>query len=372
MISIDFLQMGLTVLASWFVLLVVLSWMMALLYPLCRQALKHLPIYTRSFSYLVYCLVPVLTATFTLGFYAFPEAIAPLISSHCHDVNCSPHRPYTPISAPLGGGTLLLIIIVMLAFGLWLLRQLLVSHRYLQALSALSSTVTPSSTAPDASTSQWARVKKNLPSNLLSKEQPSFKEIPTSHPIAWCAGLWQPQVFISRKLRESLSPEQLVMLLAHEYAHASRKDGLRKWLLNIATHVWPTAIKGTFRQRFNNDIEIIADLTAMGDQPSVEQERWIHQAAMHCCSMMPNDTTPRAEPRDNTLGHQEHASSAHWQATENRVEELKKQRQLLCPTHRRRRLGKAIAICGLLFTLWLIVTLGLMVVGHPLIEWVFQ
>ena len=44
--------------------------------------------------------------------------------------------------------------------------------------------------------------------------------------FAWTVGIWRPVILVSRGLRESLSPEELQVVLAHEQAHASGRDNL--------------------------------------------------------------------------------------------------------------------------------------------------
>jgi len=44
--------------------------------------------------------------------------------------------------------------------------------------------------------------------------------------FAWTAGIWRPVIVVSQGLRESLAPEELGVVLAHEEAHASGHDNL--------------------------------------------------------------------------------------------------------------------------------------------------
>lgn len=54
----------------------------------------------------------------------------------------------------------------------------------------------------------------------------------TQLPLALCAGVWSPRVFISHGLLPLLSDDQLQVVLAHEQAHARRKDAMRLMIAN--------------------------------------------------------------------------------------------------------------------------------------------
>lgn len=364
----DFLQLSVTLLASWGVLILLLSWGLALLFPVVRPCLQWLPVQSRAFSYLVYSLMPCLTASIILGFYTFPEVASRLVARHCHDVHCLPHLPHAPIVAPLGHGTVWLTMIGILLLALITIKQLLLSQRYLTALRGLSQTISSSERLLSKQPLPPKSEKSSLFHRLINKRayfsaQPIVQEIPTDKPIAWCVGLWRPQVFISRQLRESLTAPQLNMLLAHEFAHASRKDSLRKWLLNITTQPWPKAIKNRIRREFGNDIEIIADLIAIGNGSVGDNEQWLHQAAINCCGL----TFKNQKPDQCSSGTHE----KHLQATQVRVLELKKQqRDLASKTFFNKITTSGIYVFFMIG--WLCVLLSLMHYYHFFIEWLFR
>ncbi len=51
--------------------------------------------------------------------------------------------------------------------------------------------------------------------------------------FAWTVGIWRPVILVSRGLRESLSPEELQVVLAHEQAHAAGRDNLLLFVSRI-------------------------------------------------------------------------------------------------------------------------------------------
>lgn len=69
---------------------------------------------------------------------------------------------------------------------------------------------------------------------MLQGAKPEGKKayhlIPWNKPAAFTTGFWAPQIFISRALRQSVSPEQLQIILAHEQGHVRRRDCLRNYL----------------------------------------------------------------------------------------------------------------------------------------------
>ena len=81
--------------------------------------------------------------------------------------------------------------------------------------------------------------------------------------FAWTVGIWRPIILVSRGLRESLSAEELGVVLAHEQAHASGRDNL----ILLVSHVINSALlffPGMTRAHagVRRSVEISADATA--------------------------------------------------------------------------------------------------------------
>ena len=79
-------------------------------------------------------------------------------------------------------------------------------------------------------------------------------------PFAFTAGLVQPSVYLSTGLREALSASDLAIVLAHECAHARRRDALVTW---AAAWLGALHLPGTGRR-------IAADLHAACEQAADE------------------------------------------------------------------------------------------------------
>ncbi|WP_433443588.1 M56 family metallopeptidase [Nonomuraea sp. CA-141351] len=83
-----------------------------------------------------------------------------------------------------------------------------------------------------------ARSVARLPQTTLAwPDSPRAALLPTGEPLAFCAGMLRPRVYVSAGLTETLSGDELDAVLCHEAAHARRRDPLRRVLMNAATDV---------------------------------------------------------------------------------------------------------------------------------------
>jgi beta-lactamase regulating signal transducer with metallopeptidase domain len=64
--------------------------------------------------------------------------------------------------------------------------------------------------------------------------------VETAQPVCFAAGLFRPRVLLSRGLFEALNPHERAVVLAHERAHARRRDALLASLVRALALVhWP-------------------------------------------------------------------------------------------------------------------------------------
>lgn len=90
-----------------------------------------------------------------------------------------------------------------------------------------------------------------------------------SSPLLAVAGIFQPQVFVSRNIAERLSPDELRAALAHEIAHASSFDNLKQLLLRTTRAPrWLAALHAA-DAGWSNAAEIAADHEALACGASV-------------------------------------------------------------------------------------------------------
>jgi hypothetical protein len=57
------------------------------------------------------------------------------------------------------------------------------------------------------------------------------RELATGVPIAAVIGWRRPQVFVSRGILDACTADELLAILAHEAAHASARDNVKRWLI---------------------------------------------------------------------------------------------------------------------------------------------
>jgi Zn-dependent protease with chaperone function len=61
--------------------------------------------------------------------------------------------------------------------------------------------------------------------------------LPCDRVLAATVGLFNPQIYVSKKMRTDLSSGQFRAVMAHERAHVNRRDGLVKLLARLAAHL---------------------------------------------------------------------------------------------------------------------------------------
>ncbi|MBW0106059.1 M56 family metallopeptidase [Pseudonocardia sp. KRD291] len=86
----------------------------------------------------------------------------------------------------------------------------------------------------------------------------------TSGQLAFCAGLWRPRLYVSLGAVQRLAADELAAVLAHEDAHARRRDPLRGLLRRAAADVLffaPLARHWDHRRRLR--AELVADRAAV-------------------------------------------------------------------------------------------------------------
>jgi hypothetical protein len=200
----------------------------ALLYPSLRRGSAALSAASAADLCLLWGLMPPVAASAVTVLVLTPALSAPLIPLHCHGLNCAPHPPLVEthptlrvaMAAVTGG--LALALCTAVALLAWRLQ------RRMRALLFLSRTAATQ----------------------------LYQVIEGAEPAAWCIGWWRPQVYVTRSMLDTLSAQELKVVLEHEYAHQRRRDNLRRAALAIATVLWP----GNRRQRLLNDCQVAAEM----------------------------------------------------------------------------------------------------------------
>jgi len=286
---------------GWLVLTVAAGLASALLYPLVRGTLAGLAAAPRANALLAYGLSAPLAAALVVALLLHPELLA-LAPAHCHGELCGPHLPLLGQGSQLGG---LLV---------WASPALLAL-----ALAMLAGTL-------------LARQRRQRVLRSLSRHSPGhrWRLVDGARPLAWCEGLWRPEVYLSRGLVKQLDRQGLAVVLAHEEAHAARRDNLRKAVLAWSTRPWPRRLRKLVR----------ADLALASEQACDRA------AASRLGDLRPVATTLRRLGDGSGLA--------------NRLSAL--------ASHDNRRSG-TLAGWGLLAGLALAQLGMLALAGHPLLEW---
>ena len=113
--------------------------------------------------------------------------------------------------------------------------------------------------------------------------------IPLEEPCAFVIGFVRPQVVVSRGLRTCLSEAELEIILAHERAHARRRDPLRQLLASIGLLWHVPGISARLHGTFRLCQELIADRAAVSK--SADKQR-VANTLVRYAQLRPRMTMP--------------------------------------------------------------------------------
>jgi hypothetical protein len=228
----------------WLAVALLASQASALAYAAFRRALAGCRASYRTVLTLAYGAMPPLMAMLAVCLMNYPGWDGILVPAHCHAGSCAPHAPEFA-GTSLGGVALISGASLALSAGLLaMLHGLRAGRRKLTTLSALS----------------------------VQDGLRDYRVLDSPALVAWCCGLFRPQVYVSRGLLQRLTPQQLQAVLAHENAHRARHDNLRTWLLHSITVAWPPRSRRRIRRDFSADTELVCDSVAalqVGDRSQV-------------------------------------------------------------------------------------------------------
>jgi len=236
-----------TILAAsliWLATFVFAAWSGSLLFSVFRATAKLTPPHNRSGFFVLYALLPALASTAVTTTLYFPGLADMFLPAHCHSGDCAAHAPQFAVNAAYGAmyAAIGIILIGMLFF--LPLRQLLRHSRKAAILKRLST------------------------SSAQLDFQYDVHIVENDTPLAWCDGLIRPRVFVSRGLLEKTDSNELEIVLAHERAHAERRDNLARLLIDWSTRVWPSRIRRNLFEDFGAAIEHACDYAAAsGSEP---------------------------------------------------------------------------------------------------------
>jgi hypothetical protein len=189
----------------------------------------------RAACRLAYGLLPLLVASAVVVLLNRPSLAGLLVPEHCHGMACGDHVPAlqdgsraSGALAAFGGLTLLAGISGLAALALHALGRL----RLVRRLTRLTESAGP------------------------------YRVVDSPGTIACCIGLWRPQILVSQGVLDILEADELAAVLAHERAHAVRRDNLQRFILHAATRFWPARIRERIRAQHAVDAEQACDRMA--------------------------------------------------------------------------------------------------------------
>ncbi|MEQ9451306.1 MAG: M56 family metallopeptidase [Pseudomonadales bacterium] len=194
----------------WLVATLLSSLLTSLFYSVLRRLVGRFDVFTRAWSTLFLALSAPLVGLSAVLIYFFPAGAQLFVIPHCHAAACDIHAPLFSASSL---GSIGLFVVTSLILGACLIGiagMLRAARRRLSTLFLLA---------------------RQVPS-------PGYMVVESEQLFAWCCGLLRHEVVVSRALLKRLDAAQLQVVLAHEQAHATRFDNLRKLLARLATTFW--------------------------------------------------------------------------------------------------------------------------------------
>ena len=305
---------------AWTASSLILSWLLAYIYPLLRPWILKLSAVSASQIILFVSLLPVITVSSVLLLYSQPALNAYLVEDHCHGEICGPHWLFLPTSSSISTGIEIVVIALLLIFSITIIRQSIKGHKYWQLLRGLT------------------EKQSHLP----------YRVVNTQRPTAWCAGLWNTEIYMTQGLIDKLSPEQIRIVWAHEHCHGINKDNLRKSLVYWFTLHWPRKAKHAIGRDLSDQLELSCDLAAVHSLHGMQEfEQTINLLEKYCS-------------RDEPLTDYKVKERAEQLRVElKKVDELSQLSVLK---------SWLISIASMvIFAVWLIIIAGLL---HPILEWI--
>ena len=318
-------------LSSWVVVLWLLSWVFARAYPVLGRLLNQANAQHAAFVTLLYGLMAPLAASAAVLIWLWPEFGFSIITDHCHGLDCHPHRLQVTLSTVPAMVKVCLLLTV-----------------FLGACATMAL--------------QWrsGRNKLKMLNRLASATEGPYKILDSNQALAWSTGFLKPQIMVSRGLAQTLTKEQMSLVLAHEHAHFQRKDNLRKGLMHWATVAWPKTQRLAIRRALNEYTEQACDWLAVQCQPRSSQPR---SKGVQGITAAMIETLNKCSVFSAHCANPEQAA-----AYERRVNHLHHLgRAPDSDSHR----GPKAHWLPMLFTcgLWLIAALVTVHTGHPVLEW---
>jgi len=196
----------------------VLSTVISAIYPVIKGVLPIAP-KPRATILLLLCTIPLLAS---VAITVLEFTAEKLVEPHCH-AECAAHVPVVPNEA-IGWGFLILAAFLLTPALFRLCRHVAREKRLARLLGAV---------AP--------------------RTCGSIRLIDSNEPLAFCAGVFAPTVFVSQGLVRNCSSDELQAIVEHEQAHGRRHDNLQRWMVSLGT------FPSLSRRRLLSDFRLAAE-----------------------------------------------------------------------------------------------------------------
>ncbi len=218
------------------------GWLTGLLLPLLLRLMNGGAPHPRTRLLMTSALTPAIVTFWVVFLLLHPQLAGVLFHDHCHGDVCGPHIPQIGASSLSGVILAALVTFAGLVVILILSQQLQHQRLRLLAMQQLSSDITG----------------------------PRYRLIESPLPLAWCAGLWKPQIYLSSGLLQQLDADEVRLVMLHESCHVWRRDNLRKQLLHWATLLWLPGPRRRLYEAYSLATEQLCDRYAcqQGYQPA--------------------------------------------------------------------------------------------------------
>ncbi|MBH23936.1 MAG: hypothetical protein CMH57_05650 [Myxococcales bacterium] len=119
---------------------------------------------------------------------------------------------------------------------------------------------------------------------------------------AFVGGLLRQRVFVSNSLRQQLSPDQMALVLAHERAHVSRRDNLRRLTASLLSSFHLPSTRLLLLDRLELACEQACDdLTARSERERLQ----LAQTLLRLSLLVEDRSSPAAYAASAAVGHLE-------------------------------------------------------------------
>ncbi|MDK2777239.1 MAG: M56 family metallopeptidase [Pseudomonadota bacterium] len=237
------------------------GWLTGLLLPLLLRLMNGCAPHPRTRLLMMSAATPVIVTFWVVFLLLNPQLAGVLFHDHCHGDVCGPHIPQ--IGASSLSGVILAALVTFAGLVVVLILSQRLQHQRLRllAMQQLSSDITG----------------------------PRYRLIDSPLPLAWCAGLWHPQIYLSSGLLQQLDADEVRLVMLHESCHVWRRDNLRKQILHWATLLWLPASRRRLYEAYSLATEQLCDRYAcqQGYRPadvSRVLNRLSHSASEQPCS----------------------------------------------------------------------------------------